>query len=95
MKKDFNCRVKNCPIDKCLGEICPIKSKVDCLETENALLKKELAQLRAKLYGRKRKKQDKNKEEGENLSPKKREYEKDISDGIERRQRRMSDVSKS
>ncbi len=57
MAEDFQCPVKNeCQIKKCPGESCPIKQKLDAQAAEIYFLKQELAELRAKMYGRKYKK---------------------------------------
>lgn len=56
----FNCAIQDCPVKHCLKENCPIKKKIEQLETENILLKQELSELRAKIFGRKNKKEDTN-----------------------------------
>jgi len=68
MVEDFQCPVKDeCLIGKCPGESCPIKRKIDSQAAEIQFLKQELAELRAKMYGRKHKKN--NDEEGEEELP--------------------------
>jgi len=69
---EFNCEVQDCPVKICLKEACPIKKKIEQLQAENSLLKQELAELRAKMYGRKRKKEKTDPEEKEPAEPKKR-----------------------
>ena len=68
MAQDCQCPVKDeCLIGKCPGESCPIKRKIDSQAAEIQFLKHQLAELRAKMYGRKHKKN--NDEEGEEELP--------------------------
>jgi hypothetical protein len=67
-----DCDIQDCPVAPCLKDKCPIKKKIEQLQAENSLLKQELAELRAKIFGRKQKKEDKLNQEKEEPPPKKR-----------------------
>ncbi len=72
MPEGFKCLVKDeCIIGKCPGASCPIKIKLDAQAGEIQFLKDEVAGLRAKLYGRKHKK-NKDEEDKEELPAQKK-----------------------